>query len=58
VLNLPYMLHIQRYKGIERGDQQWNGFLHKLTHHVAVLDHQCAQLKEDQKLGLETLDPD
>jgi hypothetical protein len=51
------MLRIQRCKGIERGDEQWNGFLRKLAHHVAVLDNQRVQLEEDQNLGLETLDP-
>jgi hypothetical protein len=51
------MLHIQRYKGIERSDEHWSRFLRKLTHHVATLDTQRAQLEGDQKLGLETLDP-
>jgi len=52
------MLRIQRYQGIERSDEHWSHFLRKLTQHVATLDNQRAQLEDDQKLGLETLDPD
>jgi hypothetical protein len=52
------MLHIQHSKGIERSDGHWNCFLRKVTHHVATFNNQCDQLEKDQKLGLETLDPD